>query len=159
MIDHAASGVSDDTARAWFDAAVSGFAGERAYIVALIAAVGSLPSTPGHAESEAAMAGQRHALEMLARSERSGCAIGAAMALVLDWPAVRQVMDAAACDVGVSPPAVRLPDREGTARTFAALATSASFERAALFGAQQALAQQRGLWSLLEARASARGAV
>ena len=40
---------------------------ERATLVKLVAAVGPLPSTPGQAETEAAIAGQRHALDMLAR--------------------------------------------------------------------------------------------
>jgi hypothetical protein len=35
---------------------------------------------------------------------------------------------------------------------------SASFERAMSFGAQQLLAQHRGLWDLLEARKAARAA-
>ena len=156
MIDHAAAIASVDVAAHWYEEAVAGFAGERAYIVALIAAAGHLPSTPGQAESEAAIAGQRHALEMLARSERAGCALGASMMLVLEWSAVRRVMDAAAATLDVVPPPLTIPSTEASAAAFDALADTATAQRAALFGAQQVLAQHRALWSLLEARASAR---
>ncbi len=139
----------------WLDNAVAGFAEERAYLMRVVVAAGPLPSTPGQAESEAAVAGQRHALEMLAGSERNGCALGAAMALVLDWRAIRAVIDAAAqrYSVSLTPPA--LPSQRQTMAVIDE-AGSPGVERAMVFGAQQLLAQHRGLWDLLEARAEAR---
>ncbi|MEX6641314.1 hypothetical protein V2A36_33310, partial [Pseudomonas aeruginosa] len=80
----------------------SGFADERTYLAHLTAAVGPLPSTPGQAESESALVGERHALEMLARSERRGCATGAVAALLYDWRAIRRVLDVAAERFGVA---------------------------------------------------------
>ena len=141
--------------RAWLDEASQGFAGERAYLMRIVVAAGPLPSTPGQAESEAAVAGQRHALEMLASSDRHGCALGAAMALVLDWRAIRAVIDAAAQRYGVAliPPA--LPSARQTLSLIGE-AGSPAVERAMTFGAQQLLVQHRGLWDLLEARAEAR---
>ena len=159
VIDHAATQARDATASAWLAEAVEGFAAERAYIVRLVAAMGPLPSTPGQAESESAIAAQRHALAMLAASERPGCAIGAAMALVLDWSAVRNVLDNSAERIGVAPPALRLPSTEESATVLGALAATPGYERAAMFGAQQTLAQHRGLWALLEARTAARDRV
>ena len=155
LIDLARAKPAGEDARAWLDAASQGFAEERAYLMRIVVAAGPLPSTPGQAESEAAVAGQRHALEMLARSDRNGCAIGAAMALVLDWRAARAVIDAAAQRFGVAltPPA--LPSPRQTMALIGA-AESSSVERAMVFGAQQLLVQQRGLWDLLEARAGAR---
>ncbi|MBD3783838.1 MAG: MFS transporter [Micrococcales bacterium] len=101
------------------------------------------------------LAGQRHALEMLARSERRGCALGAAAALVLDWRAIRNVVDAAAQRFGVTltPPA--LPSMRQTMGMMQTI-DSPAVERAMLFGAQQLLIQHRGLWDLLEARSGAR---
>ncbi len=92
---------------------------------------------------------------MLARSDRNGCALGAAMALALDWRAARAVIDAAAQRFGVplTPPALPSP-RQTLA--LADAADSPGVERAMVFGAQQLLVQHRGLWSLLEARSEAR---
>jgi hypothetical protein len=149
-------GVQPD-ATEWLGDAAAGFAGERGYLAQLTAAVGPLPSTPGQAVSESALVAERHALEMLARSERTGCATGAAAALVLDWTAIRRVLDVAATRFGLAVPPSTFPPESETAAAIAVLAASPGCERAILFGAQQLFAQHRGLWSLLEARASARG--
>ena len=141
----------------WLAAAAVGFAEERAYLAQLTAAVGPLPSTPGQALTETALVNERHALEMLARSERRGCATGAAAALVYDWTAIRRVLDAAAERFSVAVPATGFPHESVTAATIAELGAAPGCDRAILFGAQQLFAQHRGLWSLLEARASARG--
>ena len=100
--------------------------------------------------------GQRHALEMLARSDRAGCALGAAMALVLDWRAIRSVLDAAAKRFSVDAPVCLLPNADETGEAAAALVDHPRVERALMFGAQQILIQQRGLWDLLESRQQAR---
>lgn len=155
MIDLALAKADTGPARAWLETAAEGFAEERAYLMRTVVAVGPLPSTPGQDRSEAAVTGQRHALEMLARSERTGCALGAAIALVLDWRAIRPVIDAAAQRFGVTltPPA--LPSARQTLAV-ADTAETAGVERAMMFGAQQLLIQHRGLWDLLEARSEAR---
>ncbi|PTQ66107.1 hypothetical protein C8J45_101975 [Sphingomonas sp. PP-CE-3G-477] len=144
-------------ATGWLTVVAAGFADERAYLAQLTAAVGPLPSTPGQAESESALVGERHALEMLARSERTGCATGAVAALIHDWASVRRVLDAAADRFGVQTPLSTFPPASETAAAIARLGASPGRERAILFGAQQLFAQHRGLWSLLEARSSARG--
>ncbi len=149
--DHGAT----PTARQWLNQAADGFAAERSLLAKLAAAAGPLPSTPGHAESQAAITAQRHALEMLARSDRCGCAIGAVAALVGDWLAIRRILDAAAARYTVAAPAMTLP-ADATPAMVASVATSPGIERAIGFGAEQLLAQHRGLWSLLEARAEAR---
>lgn len=140
--------------RDWLEAAVTGFAAERLFLAHLVAAAGPLPSTPGQAQSETALTAERHALEMLARSERTGVGLGAAAALVWDWTALRQLLAHAADRFGVDVPPATLPDLAATA---AALDSCPAAERAVAFGAQQLFAQHRGLLSLLEARASARG--
>lgn len=141
-------------AGAWLEQAVAGFAAERILLAQLTAAAGPLPSTPGQARTAAALSHERHTLEMLARSERSGVGLGAAAALVFDWQAMRQVLAVAAGRFGLALPPSTLPDPADTAL---ALDASHAAERAIGFGAQQLFAQHRGLLGLLEARASARG--
>jgi hypothetical protein len=140
----------------WIAAAVDGFARERAYLTRVVVAAGPLPSTPGQAESESAALSQRHALDMLARSDRVGCALGASLATALDWRAMRSVIDAAARRFGIEPPTLLVPTAEETLRAAVDAAIGPGVERAICFGAQQILVQHRGLWDLLDARDIAR---
>lgn len=156
VIEHAAGRNAQPLAQDWLLAASAAYTEERAYLAKLAAAAGHAPSTPGQAESEAAVLGQRHALEMLAQSDRAGCATGAATALLLDWAAIRPTLDAAAHRFGIMPPECVLPIDNEIETVIATLGETPGVERAMAFGAQQLLAQHRGLWDLLEARASAR---
>jgi hypothetical protein len=157
VIDHASQRTAHDSARNWVLQAVDGFAVERGVLAKLVVAVGPLPSTPGQAESESAVNGQRHALDMLAQSDREGCAVGAALTLVLDWKAIRGPLDTIANRLGVTIPDSTLPTRGETLAVADAIAATPGIERAMAFGAQQILGQHRGLWDLLEARQLARG--
>lgn len=157
LFEQAAAHSRQPAAAAWLAQAVEGFATERAYLVRIVAAIGPMPSTPGQAASEAAITAQRHALDMLARSDRNGCPDGTAIALALDWSAIRDVLDIAADRLGIDPPRCDLPPVHESATLADVL--GASVERAMAFGAQQMLAQHRGLLDLIEARASARATV
>jgi hypothetical protein len=95
---------------------------------------------------------------MLARSERNGCALGAAMAVVLDWGDVRVALDAAARRFGVEPPPYALADAAAIAGVADQFGAQLAAQRALLFGAEQILLQHRGLWDLLESRHAARAA-
>jgi hypothetical protein len=157
VVDHATSRSAHNAARSWFLAAIDGFAVERLFLTKLVVAAGPLPSTPGQAESQAAVTGQHHALDMLAQSDRTGCALGAAAALVIDWHALRVVLDHAGHRLSVDVPAIVLPSVDHTLEMVAAVAETSAVERAITFGAHQILSQHRGLWDLLEARHIARG--
>lgn len=156
VVDHALEHAHLPLERDWLEAAAEAFVAERAWLVRLVSAAGPLPSTPGQAESEAAAHAQRHALDMLAQSDRTGCATGAAVALALDWAGIRPVLDAAGHRLGLEPPASGLPLPEETVTVVDTLARAMNVERAMLFGAQQMFAQHRALFDLLEARAGAR---
>ncbi|WP_294298161.1 hypothetical protein [uncultured Sphingomonas sp.] len=156
VIDSAAARPVTDDTNALLEKAAAAYAEERATLIRLVAAVGPLPSTPGQAETEAAIAAQRHALDMLATSDRKGCPMGASLALMLDWAAIRAVLDATAARVGIEITPSVLPTPAETATLVDAIGGSAPFDRALLFGAQQLLAQHHALWQLLEARAEAR---
>ncbi|MFL6749452.1 MAG: DUF6975 family protein [Sphingomicrobium sp.] len=143
--------------RDWLREASDAYERERLYLVRLTASVGPLPSTPGAAETEATMVSQRHAIETLAKSERNGCALGAATALMGDWPAVRAVLDRAGDRIGMQKPVLTLPDPESIVRVIGDGTDGLASERALGFGGEQLLLQNRGLFDLLEARAHARG--
>lgn len=156
VIDHALNHAREPLEHEWIEAAAEAFSAERTQLARIVAAAGPVPSTPHHAESEAATHAQRHALDMLAQSDRAGCAAGAALALVLDWSSVREALDAASIRLGLEIPRSQLPLAEETITVVDELSRAPSIERAILFGAQQVFAQHRGLLDLLEARASAR---
>ena len=144
-------------AQSWLGRASEAFERERLYLVRLTSAVGPMPSTPGAAETESSLAGARHALETLALSERNGCALGAATALVGDWWPIRRLLDRAASRVGIEAPAPSLPDEASVIEVIDDAAGDVSSSRALAFGGEQLLLQHRALLDLLEARASARG--
>lgn len=157
LIELALSNSAPGPVRDWLREASDAYERERLYLVRLTAAVGPMPSTPGAAETEAALVSGRHAIETLAKSERAGCALGAATALMADWPAVRALLDRAADRMGVATPAVTLPDAASVAGVIDRGLETVSAERALAFGGEQLLLQNRGLFDLLEARAQARG--
>ncbi|HEY0629504.1 MAG TPA: hypothetical protein VGD23_09255 [Sphingomicrobium sp.] len=157
LIEIALNNCPAGAVRDWLREASDAYERERLYLVRLTASVGPLPSTPGAAETESTMVAQRHAIETLARSERRGCALGAATALMGDWPAVRAVLDRAADRIGMQKPALTLPDQDSIVRVIADGTDGMASERALGFGGEQLLLQNRGLFDLLEARAAARG--
>jgi hypothetical protein len=158
-IDFAADRCLQPAERTWFKVALERFAVERNVLARLVAAGGPIPSTAGAVESENAVRAQRHAIEMLAQSERRGCALGAAFGIVLDWTQIRFVLDAAAERFGIAPPRYVLGDGAAVQALAEEVATSTSVERAILFGATQVATQHRCLWDLLEARQQARAAL
>lgn len=156
VVDLAAQKAEPQAPEGWLALAAIGFALERTYLTRLVVAVGPLPSTPGQSECEGTVVAQHHALEMLARSERSGCALGAAIGLVLDWETVRPVLDTAADRFGLERMESGLPEAKATYAFAGEVATGPAVERAIRFGVEQILLQQAGLWSLLESREHAR---
>jgi hypothetical protein len=143
--------------REWLARASDAFERERLYLVRLTSAVGPLPSTPGAAETEASLVAARHAIETLAMSEREGCALGAASALVCDWWPVRRLLDRAAARAGTEAPAPSLPDEASVVAIVDLATDTPGSARALAFGGEQMLLQHRALFDLLEARAEARG--
>jgi hypothetical protein len=156
LIDHAASRTVEVAARAWLLQSLEAFAIEREYLSKLCVAVGPLPSTAGHHETSTIIAQQRHAVEMLAQSDRRGCALGTAVTMVLEWDAIRAILDAGALRLGIEPPVCHLPTHNDTLKLLDALPEPERIARAMMFGASQLVGQHRGMWDLLEARADIR---
>jgi hypothetical protein len=157
LIEQSLAACPKGPAQQWLAEAADAFERERLFLVRLTAAVGPIPSTPGAAETELILLAQRHALEILAKSERRGCALGATTALVSDWWPIRRLLDRAAARIGIESPIPMLPDSESVLSVIDAECDSPASERAMAFGGEQLLLQNRGLFDLLEARAAARG--
>lgn len=156
LIEIALQRCGKGSANSWLSHASEAFERERLYLVRLTSAVGPMPSTPGAAETEASLLAARHALETLALSERNGCALGAATALVGDWWPIRRLLDRAATRVGIESPAPSLPDEASVVAVIEEGASTPASARALAFGGEQLLLQHRALFDLLEARAEAR---
>src|SRR3546814_19527626 len=73
-----------------------------------------------------------------------------------DTTLFRSLRDISAQRLDLAPPRCALPDLPGTARLAGTIADSPAVQRAMVFGAQQLIAKQSGLWVLLEARAANR---
>lgn len=152
IVDHAALKIVDDAARKWLIGAIDAFAGERAFLNALTVAAGPERRHNGENKVAALISGQSKNFEMLASSDRQGCPAGAALAFVIDWQRSRPLLNAVALHVGLDAPKCALPGIEECAEVAEKLGTSENYRRAMRFGAQQMLAQQRGLWQLIAAR-------
>ncbi len=156
VIDHAVNRVEHPATRAFLSDAADAFAQERSLLMMLVVAVGPLPSTPGQADTETAVLSQHHAIDMLAQSERTGTALGAALALLADWAAIRPILETAARRLSLDYDPSSLPNSDIICTAIRRAGHEAGPDRAMMFGAQQIVAQHRGLWDLLEARAIAR---
>lgn len=143
-------------ADAWLAEAKDGFSEERGNLGALIVAAGPVPSTPGEAATVSAILAQRQAMATIARSDRFGCAIGAAVGLVLDWLPIRAALETAAARLNVTFRASRLPSEQDTAEMLAEMPDAARLERTLTFGARQILLHHQCLLDLLSTRAGAR---
>ncbi|MGE4412003.1 MAG: hypothetical protein AB7D33_15795 [Sphingobium sp.] len=158
VVDHAATRSTDNAARHWLVQACEAFADERAYLTRLTVALGPVPSTSGQNQCDSAVLQQRHALDMLSQSDRRGCAMGAALTLMLDWGGVRHLHDHAAMRIGMEPAKCGLPTAADTMAVLRGIATDDAVVRAVQFGARQLLGQHKGLWELMRARADIRAA-
>lgn len=152
VIEHAATKIVDEEARGWFVDAIGGYIVERELLNRLTVAAGPIRSHAGQDKISAILAGQAKNFQMLATSDRKGTAAGAAIAFVLDWNATRQLLDSVAIALELTPVANQLPDTAACQSFANAMAKSQAYVRAMSFGAEQLLAQQRGLWQIIAAR-------
>jgi hypothetical protein len=152
IIDHAAHRIVDDAARKWLIRAIDAVAAERIFLNALTVAAG--PERRHHGENKVAalIAAQARNFEMLATSERKGCPAGAAIAFVIDWQSTRPLLGTVALHLGLELPANPFPTIAECTTLADKLGSSDAHRRAMRFGAEQLLAQQRGLWRLIAAR-------
>ncbi len=158
LIDYAATRSADPYVGKWLAQACEAFVGERALLTRLTVAAGPITSTPGQDRCTPAIINLRGALNALSQSDRQGCALGAAFALVLDWMAVRQVLGLIAARTGLDVRPSSLPDAQETHQLAAELSIDSAIGRAIGFGASQMLQQHRQFWDMLSERAALRRA-
>jgi hypothetical protein len=155
VVDHAATKIVDDAAREWFVQATNAFASERAFLNRLTVAAGPITRQLGQDKITALVTNQVKNFQMIATSDRAGCAAGAAIAFVVDWNRTRMLLNASAINLGLEPGQCGLPD-DGLCKALAKqLGHNDAKSRAMIFGADQLLGQQRGLWKIIAARHTA----
>lgn len=152
LVEHAAQRVEDNSARLWLVQAIDGMLGERAYLNRLTINAGPIRRLAGQDKVNALVESQAKNFEMLATSDRKGCPSGAAIAFVLDWLQTRPLLDIVAQETGVDASTSNLPTVQECVQLVRTLDRNPSYRRAMAFGADQTLAQQRGLWQLVVAR-------
>ncbi len=152
IVDHAATKIIDETARAWLVQSINAFAGERTFLNKLTVAAGPITRQFGQETITAVLSNQAKSFEMLATSDRQGCAAGAAIAFVIDWQTTRPLLNQAALALGMEPTALDLPDSDQCLKLVESLGETTAKRRAMTFGAEQLLGQQRGLWRLIASR-------
>lgn len=140
--------------RDWLTLARDSFAYERSLVTKLVVAAGPPPARIGQTRVSTAVDSARHALLTLAGSERLGCALGAAGALVLDWAAVGHLLRqiAATLDIEAIQPAYTKPSVTDCYNMLEIAATLPAGERAVLFGFQALLSQHRAFWDIVASR-------
>lgn len=158
LIDYAATRSADPLVGKWLMQACEAFVGERALLTRLTVAAGPITSTPGQDRCTPAIINLRGALNALSQSDRQGCAIGAAFALVLDWATVRKMLDLIAARTGLDVRPSSLPASAETLDLASMIGASPMVGRAIGFGASQMLLQHRQFWDMLAERAEARRA-
>lgn len=152
IVDHAATKIVEQPAREWLVQAIDGFALERAFLNRLTVAAGPIHRHVGQDRVNAVVEAQARSTALLATSDRKGTAAGAAIAFVLDWLSTRPTLDRVAHALGMEPAPCLLPDEKRCLDLAIILGNSNALQRAMLFGCDQILAQQKGLWQLIAAR-------
>jgi len=152
IIDHAALKIVDIAARNWLIQAIDGIAAERAFLNKLTVIAGPIRRLSGQEKVSAIVENQAKSFQMLSTSDREGCPAGVVIAFIVDWHQTRNLLGMVADEIGVQPTPLLLPSVDACAELARQLDDSTAYRRAMAFGAQQILAQQRGLWQLIVAR-------
>ena len=159
LVDGASLKAGGAAERSFLARAYEAWQCERRALTRLVVAVGPAPSTPGQIADDATVAGLSAAIATLATSERSGVALGAAAALVVEWHGLRALMNRAADRFTVTIPGCDLPSGVEVLATVAGLLDGPTTARAATFGARELIHQHGSLVELLRRRSTARQAM
>lgn len=138
----------------WLRAMAADFSRERLMLAKLLAHSPSSQAQPTSIAEQLSFEAFGRDLLALSRSERPGCALGAAIALALDWNSIRAVLDRASALFEYSAPPTSMPSDEEIFEKLVNL--DPALERALLFGANELLLRHERLWGILEARHWAR---
>ena len=154
LFDHARAHVIGEIGRSWIDAMAAAFSGERSYLARLASACGPVPAAPNQSAFETALAAHRRAIDLLGQSERHGTAMGASLALALEWYTLRALLDRAAERIDFHTEPAGLPPLKQLSAAADDYDTDGSSERAMMFGARQLVTLHHAMWDVLAARAA-----
>jgi len=134
------------------------FTAERRLLTDLTVAAGPVGRLVGEDQSMTVVEQLRVAIDLLARSDREGCALGAAAALLIEWKHARPALDAIARRLSVKTTDIDLDDY--ITRMYERIASHPKErqQRAIIFGINQLTHQHEQFWLLLNNRCAARRA-
>jgi hypothetical protein len=134
------------------------YTAERRLLTDMTVAAGPINRLSGEDRSMNAVEQLRVAIDLLARSDREGCALGAAAALLIEWKHIRPALNAMARRLGVKTGDF---DCDGLSEQMIERVTSypdQRHQRAIGFGVKQLCHQHEQFWLLLNNRCAARRA-
>jgi len=139
----------------WVKDVAACFSSTRTFLAQLVVAAGPPPSLFRQMQTEEVAGAMRRALLTLARSDREGCALGAANTLARDWIATERVIQALSKALGIESMVrhYRWPDQAVLDEALHKIADQPLIHRAVTFGARTLISQNRAFWDMLEARA------
>lgn len=142
----------------WLRSAATAFNEDRRWLARLSVVTGGSIDLHGLTMAEQLVRDQRDALLTLAKSSRAGCALGAAVALVIDWEGLRSKLPQGAQALGFECRGLQADHWpvEGARDVLINAGDDRSLRRAITFGATQLASLHGQLFQLLEARHAAR---
>lgn len=152
IVDNAATKIRDNIAQEWLFQSINAFRAERNYLNKMAVAAGPVRRMRGQEKITAILTTQARSFEMLTTSDRYGCPAGAAFGFILDWQETRPFLMELARTLGIAMHENPFPSPQMTYELANKLAVDGIVRRAISFGAEQIVAQQRGLWKLIAAR-------
>ena len=123
----------------WLREAAAAFDADRRWLARLSVMTGGAIDLQGLTTAEQLVRDQREAMLTLAKSSRAGCALGAAVTLILDWQTLRTELPKAAQQLGFECRDLQA-DRwpvEGAGTALADVGGDHKVRRAVVFGAMQ----------------------
>lgn len=153
-----ASSHEKHTTALWLRTAAAAFDEDRRWMARLSVVTGGALDLAGLSTAEQLVRDQREAMLTLANSSRTGCALGAAVALVIDWQILRTELPKAALLAGIESRDRQAADwpADKIGAVLADSGADASLRRALAFGATQLASLHGQLFDLLEARHATR---
>lgn len=134
------------------------FTAERRLLTDLTVAAGPIGRLTGEDRSMNMVEQSRVAIDLLARSDREGCALGAAAALLTEWKHIRPALEAIARRLGVTTGELNHESLNTQMLERVTSLPEKRQKRAIAFGIKQFFHQHEQFWLLLNNRCAARRA-
>lgn len=159
VLDHLADRMIGTEHYEWLSGLAQQFAGERALLTNMTVAAGPVMSIASGDNSAATIEQLRCAIDLLARSDRDGCTLGSAGALLADWIAWRPALEAMLPRLGLNAPYFDMAKSLDQLSGIISEIKEPRQNRAIVFGIDQLTHQHDQFWLLLERRQKLRNAM